>query len=67
VLEPDEGDVGGVLGLLDFLTPRRFVVRQGARHRRVAPQGLVERDGILHGELGPGADGEVGGRLGVAE
>ena len=67
VLEPDERHVGRVLGLLDLLAPAGFVERTARpRHVGIAPEGLVERDGILHRELGAGADGEMGGRLGVA-
>ena len=35
--------------------------------RRSAPERLVERDAVLHGELGAGADREMRGRLGVAD
>ncbi len=69
VLEPDERHVGGMLGLLDLLAPRRFEARE--RGLDVASAGeaerLVERDGILHRELGARADGEMRGRLGVAD
>ena len=69
VLEPDERHVGGMLGLLDLLAPRRFEARQ--RGLDVAAAGeaerLVERDGVLHRELGARADREMRGRLGVAD
>ena len=69
VLEPDQRHVGGMLGLLDLLAARRFETRQ--RGLDVAPAGeaerLVERDGVLHRELGARADGEMRGRLGVAD
>src|SRR6266851_322786 len=43
----------------------------GGRGRDVVParrsQRLVKRNPVLHGELGAGADGEMRGRLGVAD
>jgi hypothetical protein len=67
VLEPDEGDVGRVLRLLHFLAPGRLVEPQGVVDRRFAKKCLVERDRILHRELGARADREMGGALGVSE
>ena len=69
VLEPHQRHVGGVLGLLDFEPPLGFVMRERALY--IAPPGFLERieqrDRVFHRELGAGADGEMRGRLGVAD
>ena len=69
VLEPDQRHVGGVLRLLHLLAPRRFrnARSAAATSGRRGAEGLVERDRVLHRELGAGADGEVRRRLGVAD
>ena len=69
VLEPDQRDVGRVLGLLHLVAPLGLEVRERGGDVAAAgrPEGLVERDRVLHRELGAGADGEMRGRLGVAD
>ncbi len=69
MLEPDQRHVGGMLGLLDLVAPRRLEMRK--RLGDIAPSGraecLVERDRILHRQLGAGPDGEMRRRLGIAD
>ena len=67
VLEPDQRDVGGVLRLLDLLAPSRLEAFERRLQIVLAGHRLVERDGVLHGELGARADREMRRRLGVAE
>ena len=67
MLEPDQRHVGGVLGLLDFLAPAFFIELQGGLDRRRGMHRIRQRDGVLHRQLGAGADREMRGRLGVAE
>ena len=67
MLEPHQRDVGGVLGFFDFLAPAVLVLLQGAVDRRRVRHRVRQRDGVLHRELGAGADREMRRRLGVAE
>ena len=67
VLEPHQRHVGGVLGLLDFLAPARFIKLQRGVDRRRGMHRVRQRNGVFHRELGAGADREMRGRLGVAE
>ena len=67
MLEEDERHVRRVLGLLDLLAAAGLVEGERAADARVALEGLVERDRVLHGELGARADGEMRRRLGVAD
>ncbi len=67
LLEPHQRHVGRVLRLLHVLAPRSLEALQAGWHVAAVEEGLVQRDGILHRELRAAADGEVRGRLGVAE
>ena len=69
VLEPHQGDVGRVLRLFHFIAPPGLEARQRGGNIAVVgrTERLVERDAVLHRELGAGADGEMRRRLGVAE
>src|SRR5262249_54930801 len=69
VLKQAGGGVGGVVGL-----PARGgggAPDRGRRGGAAAPAGiaerLIERDAVLHRELGAGSDREMRGRLGVAD
>ena len=69
VLEPHQRDVGRVLGLFHLVAPPRLEVRERGGHIAVVggPECLVERDPVLHRQLGAGTDGEMRRRLGVAD
>jgi hypothetical protein len=67
MLEPDQRDIGGVLGFFDLLAAALFIVLQPGGHGRRVPQRVGERDRIFHRELGSGPDREMRGRLGIAE
>ena len=69
VLEPHQRDVGRVLGLFHLVAPPRLEVRERGGNVAVVggPECLVERDPVLHRQLGAGADGEMRRRLGVAD
>ena len=67
LLEPHQRHVGRMLRALNVLAPRRLEAGQALGHAPTSGEGGVQRDRILHGQLGAGADGEMRGRLGVAE
>lgn len=67
VFEPDQADIGGVLGLLHRLAPRGLIAFEACRHVATGEKRLMQRDGILHGQLGAGTDGKMRRRLGVAD
>ena len=59
VLGPDDAGVRRMLGPLDLGPAVLLEPRQHLRHGTAAEKRLVERDRVLHGELGTGADGVV--------
>jgi hypothetical protein len=69
VLEPDQRDVRGMLGLLHFKAPLGLVMRKRLFYLPCAgrPECIEQRDRVFHRKLGAGADGEMRGRLGVAD
>jgi hypothetical protein len=78
VLEPTEAVLGDPLGALDDGAALLFVGREGsfdasprrcpdAPTARLGDDGVSQRDGVLHRELGAGANREVCGVRGVAE
>lgn len=66
-LEPFEAGLGRPLGGLHDRSALLLVRRERGRHVRVFVQAGGEDEGVLHGELGAGADGEVRGVRGVPE
>ena len=58
-----------MLGFFDFLAARHLEVVQRLFDIGAADglEGVEQRTGIFHGELGAGADGEMRRRLGVAD
>ena len=68
MFEPDQGDIGGVLGLLDILAPVALEGRQ-CRSYVIAmlAESLEQGDRVFHGKLGARADGKMRCRLGVAD
>ncbi len=67
VLEPLQAGAGGPLGGGDDGPAFLLVGRQGPSQRRLFLQAGGQCQGVLDGELGAGADGEVGGVRGVAQ
>ncbi len=67
VLEPFEAGLGGALGGFDDRPAFALVRGERRVHVGVFVQAGGQREGVLHGQLGAGADGEVGGVGGVAE
>ncbi len=67
VLEPLQAGAGRALGGGDDGPPLRLVRVQGVGEGGPLAQAGGEGEGVLHGELGAGADGEVGGVGGVPE
>ncbi len=68
VLEPGGAGAGRLLEALHQRLALQLVVSHGGQPLAgVALQRARERDGVLHRQLGAGADGEVGGVGGVAE
>src|SRR5262249_46344237 len=60
-------NVGGMLGLLDLLTPAVLVFVKCSRDGRRVLHGVCERDRILHRKLSARADREMCTSLGVAQ
>ena len=50
----------------DFVAAQLFVLLQGVGDVVGGSQRFEQADGIFHGQLGAGADGVMGGCLGVA-
>ena len=68
VLEPLERGLGGALGGLDHRAALGLVRRRARQSTSgVLVQAGGQREGVLHGQLGAGADREVRGVRGVAE
>ena len=67
MLEPHQRDVGGVLDFLHRLPPAAFEAGQAFGDGAAGHDRGVQRDRVLHRQLGAGADGEMRGRLGVAQ
>ena len=67
VLGPDHAGVGCVLGPLHLRTAVLLETRQRVRQRPAAAKRLVERDRVLHRELGPRPDRVVRGVERIAQ
>ena len=67
MLEPDQRNVGGVLGLFDLLAPPLLVGLQRGVDRRRLRHRVSQRDRVFHRKLGARSDREMRGCLGVAE
>ena len=69
MLEPDEGDVSGMLRFFDLLAPLCFEMSKC--RARVFSAGrtecLEQCNAVFHRELGAGADRKMRGRLGVSD
>ena len=67
MLEPDQRNVGGVLGLLDLLAASVLVLQQRGVDRRRVLHGIGQCNGIFHRQLGAGANRKMCGVQCVAK